>query len=184
MVGQKNVLLYSLAIMANYKKEFSKIYDQCIDKIYRFIFLKVNSEDTAKDICSETFLKGWESYKSRKIDNPQAFLYRIARNLITDYYRKKGRTDTISAEFASISDPNPGVAERVSFNSDLDQIKTVLPCLKESYQNALIWHYIEDLSIKEIAKMTGKSEPAVRVLLHRALKALKKECNKKGDFSS
>jgi len=73
--------------MANYRREFSKIYDQCIDKIYRFIFLKVNSKEIAQDLCSETFLKGWETYKKNtKIENPSAFLYRIASILVIDYF--------------------------------------------------------------------------------------------------
>ncbi|PIU15604.1 RNA polymerase subunit sigma-70, partial [bacterium (Candidatus Gribaldobacteria) CG08_land_8_20_14_0_20_39_15] len=73
--------------MANLRKKFSKIYDQYINKIYRFIFLKVNSQEIAQDLTSETFLRGWESFKEKneEIENIQAFLYRIARNLVTDH---------------------------------------------------------------------------------------------------
>jgi RNA polymerase sigma-70 factor (ECF subfamily) len=87
--------------MANPRKEFSKLYDKYIAKIYRFIYLKVNSEEIAQDLCSETFLKGWQAFKNsqNKIENPSAFLYRIARNLVTDYYREKGRTQVVSAEY-------------------------------------------------------------------------------------
>ncbi|MDD2697037.1 MAG: RNA polymerase sigma factor [Candidatus Pacebacteria bacterium] len=171
--------------MANPRKEFAKIYDQCIQKIYRFIFLKVNSEEIAQDLCSETFLKGWESYKNNsKIDNPSAFLYRIARNLVTDYYREKGRTQFVSPEIVAIADPGPGIEEKIAFNSDLDQIKAVLTNLKEEYQNVIIWRYLDDLSIPEVAKMMDKTEETTRVTLHRALKALKEECNKRENFTS
>ena len=165
--------------MANYKKEFGKIYDQCIKKIYRFIFLKVNSEDIAQDLCSETFLKGWESYKNNpKIDNPSAFLYRIARNLVIDYYRQKARTQFVSPEVVQIADPKQEIEEKAALNSDMDQIKIVLADLKESYQNMIIWHYLDQLSVPEIAKMTGKTEDATRVMLHRALKSLRSEINR------
>jgi len=164
--------------MANPRKEFGKIYDQCINKIYRFIFLKVNSEEIAQDLCSETFLKGWESYKNNsKIDNPSAFLYRIARNLVTDYYREKGRTQFVSPETVAIADPSQEIEEKIAFNSDLDQIKAVLANLKEEYQNVIIWRYLDDLPIPEVAKMMDKTEEATRVTLHRALKALKNELN-------
>jgi len=78
----------------NLKQEFSQIYDDCIDKIYRFVYFKVNSDDVAQDICSEAFLRGWQAFKSEKkvIDNPQAFLYQIARNLVIDHYREKGKS--------------------------------------------------------------------------------------------
>ena len=166
--------------MANKRKEFSKIYDRCINKIYRFIFLKVNSQEIAQDLCSETFLRGWESYKNHSdIENPSAFLYRIARNLTTDYYREKGRTNFVSPEIVPIVDPTPGIEEKVVFNSDLDQVKLVLADLKEDYQNVIIWHYLDDLPIPKVAKMLDKSEETTRVTLHRALKALKDKINKR-----
>jgi RNA polymerase sigma-70 factor (ECF subfamily) len=162
--------------MKNPKKEFSKIYDRYIDKIYRFIFLKVNSEEVAQDLCSVTFLKGWEAFKGQKeIDNVQAFLYQIARNLVIDHYRQKGRTKIVSAEYLSIVDPRPGLEERAVLNSDLSQIRLAISNLKENYQNALILYYLDDLSLPEIAKTLNKSEAATRVTIHRALKALKNE---------
>lgn len=172
--------------MANSRKEFGKIYDQYINKIYRFIFVKVNSEEIAQDLCSETFLKGWEAYKSagEKIQNPQAFLYRIARNLVIDYYRQKGRTQIVSVEALPIADPSPAIEDKVAFNSDLSQVKLAMANLKEDYQNALIWYYLDDLPIQEVAKMLDKSEQTTRVTIHRALKALKDECNKIGHFTS
>ena len=162
--------------MANPRKIFSKIYDEHIDKIYRFIFLKVSSQEIAQDLTSETFLRGWESFKSgNKIENPQAFLYKIARNLVTDHYREKGKTRIVSADYVKITDPRTNLEEKAILNSDLDNIRLALTNLKEDYQNVIIWHYLDDFSISEVAKMLEKSEPAVRVQLHRALKALKNE---------
>jgi len=161
--------------MANLRKKFSKIYDQYIDKIYRFIFLKVNSRDVAEDLTSETFLRAFESMKINDIENPQAFLYRIARNLVTDHYREKGRTQIVSAEYVPIIDPKGDLEERAILNSDMEQVRLAINNLKEDYQNVVIWHYLDDLSIPEVAKMMDRSEEAARVLLHRALKALKNE---------
>ncbi len=161
--------------MANQKKEFGKIYDKYIEKIYRFIFVKVSSQDIAQDLCSETFLKGWEAFKTQKIDNPQAFLYRIAHNLIVDHYREKGRTNIVSAEYASIADPRAGFEERIALDSDLEQVKAAMVKLNDDYQNVIVLRYLEDMPVPEIAKMLDKSEDAVRVTLHRALKALKNE---------
>ena len=162
--------------MANKRKEFSKIYDQYINKIYRFVFLKVSSEEVAQDLCSETFLRGWASFNSEeKIENCQAFLYTIARNLVTDYYREKGRTQVVSIENISIVDPVQGIEEKMTLKSDLEQVKLVLANLNEDYQNVIIWHYLDDLPIPEVAKMLDKSESTTRVTLHRALQALKNE---------
>jgi len=165
-------------LMADLRKTFSKIYDKYIDKIYRFIFLKVSSQEIAQDLTSETFLRGWESFKNgTKIENPQAFLYRIARNLVTDHYREKGRTQVVSAEYASIVDPRINLEERANLNSDLEEIKRGLVKIKDEYQDVIIYRYLNELSIPEIAKVMDKSEGTVRVLLHRALKSLKNEVN-------
>ncbi|HOK00725.1 MAG TPA: sigma-70 family RNA polymerase sigma factor [Candidatus Pacearchaeota archaeon] len=160
--------------MSNLKKEFSKIYDKYINQIYRFVFLKVNSKEIAEDITSETFLKVWESYKNNKIENVSAFLYQVARNLITDYYRQKSRTQFLPLESVSIIDPSNNLKEISENKSDIETIKSALFRLEnENYQNIIIWHYLNDLSIKEISKINNQSEGAVRVMLSRALKELK-----------
>lgn len=163
--------------MSKIQKIFSQIYDQYIDKIYRFIFLKVNSQEIAEDLSSETFLRCWEKFKDKKekIENPQAFLYQIARNLITDHYRDKARTQFVSTDSVTISDPKTDIEEKSLASSDLDTIRTALGKLKQEYQEVVILHYIEDLSVTEIAETLNKSEGAVRVTLHRALKTLKQE---------
>jgi len=164
--------------MADLRKTFSKIYDRYIDKIYRFIFLKVSSQEIAQDLTSETFLRGWESFKNgNKIENPQAFLYRIARNLVTDHYREKGRAQIVSAEYVSIIDPREDVEEAAVLKSDLNTIRLALVSLKEDYQDVITWHYLDDLPITEVAKLLDRSEDATRVLLSRALQALRNEIN-------
>ena len=161
--------------MKKEQKIFSQIYDQYVDKIYRFIFLKVNSQEKAEDLCSETFLKGWQKFKenSKEIKNPQAFLYQIARNLVIDHYREKGKVQFVSADFVQLNDPEIDLEDKAIKASDLETIRTKLKELKAEYQDVIIWHYIDDLSIKEIAEMTKNTEGAVRVTLHRALKSLR-----------
>ncbi len=168
------------------RKKFSKIYDQNIDKIYRFIFLKVSSEEVAQDLSSETFLKAWQAYnkKDSNIKNFSAFLYRIARNLIVDYYREKGRAQFVSTEAVPVIDPNSNIEEKAALNSDLEHIKLALNSLKDNYQNVIIWHYLDDLPMPKVAQMMEKTEENTRVILHRALKALKEEIGKRGTKES
>lgn len=164
--------------MANSRKIFSEVYDQYIEQIYRFVFLKVSSEETAEDLTSEIFTRAWESMKGgTDIKNCRAFLYQIARNRIIDHYREKGKNQIVSAELGPIIDPRENLEERAIFNSDLGVVKKAITGLKDDYQNVIIWHYLDDLPIPEISKMLDKSEDATRVLLHRALKSLKSELN-------
>jgi RNA polymerase sigma-70 factor (ECF subfamily) len=165
--------------MEKKRKEFSKIYDKYIDKIYRFIFLKVSSQEIAQDLCSETFLRGWQAFQDKDdIENIQAFLYQIARNLVVDHYREKGRAEFVPVEVVPIVDPEGNLEEKAILRSDIDNIRTALVSLKEEYQNMIIWYYLDDLPISEIAKISEKSEGAVRVQLHRALESLRSAVNK------
>jgi len=165
--------------MANQRKIFSSIYDKYVDKIYRFIFIKVSSQEIAEDLCSETFLRGWQVFKEREdIENPPAFLYQIARNLIIDHYREKGKAKIVSAEYAPIVDPREDLEEKANLSSELEEVRRSLANLKGNYQDVIIYRYLDELSVPEIAKILEKSEGTVRVTLHRALKTLKDEINK------
>ena len=163
--------------MADTRKTFGQIYDRYIEKIYRFIFFKVNSQEIAEDLASETFLKTWKVFKNeeKSIENMQAFLYKTARNLVIDYYRKNGKVQIVSVDNPSITDPSQNLEEKEMLRSDVNMVKAALTNLKDDYQNVIIWHYLDDLPIEEISYILGRTEDATRVLLHRALKSLKKE---------
>jgi RNA polymerase sigma-70 factor (ECF subfamily) len=165
--------------MSNSQKKFGKIYDQYIEKIYRFIFLKVSSAEIAEDLTSETFLRGWRAFKADQdsIENHQAFLYRIARNLIVDFYRDKGKTQVISTEYVQIEDPQADLEKKAKTGSDMIMVQRALAGLKEDYQNVIIWRYLDGLPIRKVAKLLGKSEENTRTTLHRALKLLKNRVN-------
>lgn len=154
------------------KKGFSNIYDQYVTKIYRFVYLKVGSPETAEDLASEVFMRAWEVYKTGKIRNISAFLYQIARNVVADFYRKKGRVQVVSTEDTVIAS-SESLEEQASLKLDIENIKRVLKELSDDHQDLIIWRYIDELSVSEIAKITGKTEPNVRVGVHRALQALK-----------
>jgi len=163
--------------MENLKKKYSKIYDQYIAKIYRFIFIKVNSQEIAEDLASETFLRGWERLKELdgKIDNLPAFLYQIARNLVVDHYREKNHTNLVSADSSQIADPRNDLGEKVAFDSDLRIILATMTGLSDDYREVINLHYLDDLSIKETAQILNRPEGTVRVMIHRALKELREQ---------
>lgn len=163
--------------MEETNKKFSQIYDRYVEKIYRYVFLRVNSREAAEDLTSETFLRGYEAFKKtgKKIENPQAFLYKTARNLVVDHYRGKGRAQLVSIEDSNLqfADNKINLEKDAIVASDLDQVRKAMAGLNEDYQNAIIWRYLEDLPIKEVAHLLDRSEEATRVLLHRAMNELK-----------
>lgn len=74
------------------KEAFKKIYTTFYNRIFRYLVYNGQSEEGAKDLCQETFIRAWKSMPSFTLKNGgtlQAFLFRIARNLLIDLSRKK-----------------------------------------------------------------------------------------------
>ena len=168
---------------------FVKLYDIYVDQIYRFVYLKVSSKEEAEDLTAEVFLKTWQYIQEMgagSIDNLQAFLYQTARNAIIDFYRTKGR-ESVSLNLEKqdeegnsqlkmeLVDEKQDVLEKIELSSDIEEVKKALQKIKEEYQEVVVLRFIEEMSVRETAEILGKSEGAVRVLLHRAIGALRKE---------
>ena len=158
-------------------RQFNKIYNLNIEKIYRFVYIKVSSQEIAEDLTSEVFIRFWRVFEKRgtnKIENPKAFLYKTARNLLSDYYRAKPRQRPISVEeIGEIGDPSQQLEQREIISSDTERVQKAINKLKDEYQDVLLWYYLDELPVEDISNVLGKSENAVRVTIHRALKELR-----------
>lgn len=163
--------------MSKNEEKFSRIYDDCVGQIYRFVFLRVGTKETAQDLTSEAFARFWRVFDrdSEKIENPRAFLYKTAKNLVADYYRAKGNTPIVSTDLICdmLIDQRADFEKKAEISSDMELVRKAMSHLNDDYQNAIIWRFLDDLSIKEVSHLLDRSEEATRVLLHRAIKELK-----------
>ena len=173
---------------------FGELYNIYVDQIFRFIYFKVSRKEEAEDLTAEVFLKTWQyinEEKAKKIDNLKAFLYQTARNSVIDFYRKKNPTENLFIEQKNendemeenwsrneIVDSKKNPLEEMQLNSDVEEVKKALQKLKEEYREAILLKFVEEMSISEIANILGKKEGAVRVLLHRAVQALREAVKK------
>lgn len=161
---------------------FGRFYDLYVEKIYRFVFFKVNSTEDAKDLTSEVFLKTCQYIKNDKaIKNLNAFVYMVARNCVIDFYRersrKEGSEEAISEAHFNIGDNS--LLKKHLADLETAQVLLALKELKDEYREAIVLHYLNELSVREMSQILGKSPGNVRVLIYRALNALKSALNKK-----
>lgn len=173
------------------KEAFIRVYDEHVKDIHRFVYFKIGSREEANDLTSMIFLKAWNHIQNKTLEDAKtlrALLYRIARNAIVDYYRETGSKVTASLDDENnkieVVDETESPQERLDRAANLDLIKAKLPLLKEEYKEIIIMKFINDLSLEEIAEISEKSKGNVRVLLHRALNALRElveEDNKQAD---
>ena len=157
------------------KEAFGLLYDHYLPKIYRFIFLKTSNRAEAEDLAHEVFLNAWQSmYRYKDEGFPfSSWLYQIAKNAVIDFYRtskKNIQLEAVNEEFVKI---DATYAENLETAMVLEKLQKNIRVLKPDYQDVLIMRFIEDMSHEEIAAILHKSEGAIRLIQHRALKELK-----------
>lgn len=157
---------------------FGAIYDAYVDRIYRFIYFKVASAEQAEDLTSEAFLKAWQYLKEKKeVPNLQALLYTVARTVVIDHYRATATERGNVSLDESIGDSSVEISSEkflkdVETTFDVSLVLEKLRHLKEEYRDVIIMKHLDEMSAGEIAEVLGKSSTNVRVLLHRATRAL------------
>lgn len=156
------------------KDAFLEIYDTHFQRIYNYAYYRTMDQNEAEEITSQTFLAALENierYEYRSI--PVAvWLYKIASNTIADLYRKKGKTVELSSDLAS-EDTSFEPEQVVMGKSEKEQLAQYIKTLPPQQQQAIILRYIQNLSYREIADITEKTEGAVKQLLHRGLTSLR-----------
>lgn len=159
------------------QKAFKEIYQIFSDKIYRFIFFRLPDENDAKDLLQDTFLNLWNyltTKKDKQIENLQAFIYKIAKNLIAGYYQQRKQKIDLDKVAYKIGEEDESMIKEVDIEIRIKKVRQQLTILNNSQDREIIeLKYLDELSHKEIAKILDKSEENVRVILHRAMKKLK-----------
>jgi len=160
-------------------ESFGLLFDKYYSKIYRFVFYKVSNRELAEDFTSQVFLKAWEHISSGvKVNAFQAWIYRISRNLIIDYYRSREKEELALIYSDDDSDNETEFKVDPDKNLDLQNLEKILFNLRNEIREIVVLRYIDDLPIKEISKIVDKSQANVRVIIHRALKELNKYIDK------
>ncbi len=138
-------------------------------KLKKFILKRVNDEDTANDLLQDVLMKIFEAYPGlRNKERLNVWVYRIARNAITDHYRKKKSTH----ELADI--PESVETDVESLNRELTGcLKPFIDQLPEKYQDALIQTDLGGMSQKEYARRIGLSYSGAKSNVQRARVKLK-----------
>jgi RNA polymerase sigma-70 factor, ECF subfamily len=154
---------------------FRVLYDHYVGPIFRFIFLKVSSKARAEDLTHDVFLAGWQKinlYQSRGLPF-SSWLYRIARNKVIDHYRTNKSHSAIEDVDESLFGIDDDASDSIDSSIKFARIKIHFDKLSPIQKDVTVMRFIEDLSHTEIAKALNKTEGAVRLIQHRAIKNLR-----------
>jgi RNA polymerase sigma-70 factor (ECF subfamily) len=155
---------------------FGELYTRHIAPIFRYIRLRVSDEQIAEDLAEDVFLRAFKAikkYKERGVPF-SAFLFRITRNLLVDHYRTRDRESSLETadDMASLA---PALDEGLIMQDRVHALQKAFPRLPEDYQEVIRLRVLLTMPTPSVAALMDRSEGAVRVLLHRALTALREK---------
>ena len=170
---ERNLIIRSIGGEA---EAFGQLYDHYMPMIYRFILLKVAQREEAEDLTHQVFLKAWTSIGSKYSEKGLPFsswLYRIARNVVIDKYRRTKPTVDLDEDLIEITS-HLDLEQKIDIKNDVRKIFDAINKLKAVEKDTVIMRFVEDLSIKEVSESLGKSEGAVKLIQHRAIEKIRK----------
>lgn len=159
------------------KELFKDVYEVNFNSVYSFVFSRICDKEITEDIVQDTFISAMKSYDNYKgLSSHKTWLCGIAKNKIFNYYR-----DTINSE-SVISNENLDFIESaenlelIIINSESrNVILQTLQKLTPIYKYALILKYMDNYSVKEIAKYLNKTPKSIDGILQRAKLKFKAE---------
>jgi RNA polymerase sigma-70 factor, ECF subfamily len=132
-------------------------------------FFKLGNRPMSDDLVQDTFMKTWK-YLARegKIGLMKSFLYRILNNLIVDEYRKR-KVASLDVLLEKGYEPSTDPRERSMNLLDGKTAILLIARLPQKYQKVMRMRYVQDLTLKEMSLITGRSKNTIAVQLHRGL---------------
>lgn len=170
--------------------QFDALYRRYLAQIYSYAYYELGDHHDAEDATERTFLAALANLdrfeeRARPADGDGAstfrvWIFRIARNVVANHRRTRRRRPTAPIEAAAnVSDPLDVEAGATTRDEARDAWRAV-GRLPADRRRAIVLRFVEEMSTAEIAGVLGKSEGAVRVLIHRALRSVARELERGG----
>lgn len=157
---------------------FGLLYERYVDRIYKYVYYRTSNVEEAEDLTARIFeraMKHMPNYEDKGVPF-SAWLYRIAHNLVANWYRDRSRRKIISIDDIAhwrMSDDTPEFATQLI--EDKAALLQAVKRLPADRQELLILKFVERLPNAEIGDIMGRSEGAIKSLYHRTLLSLREE---------
>lgn len=176
--GRADVEMSEQARIASAQRDpaaFAALYQQYYARVYRYLRVRLQSEEDAADLTQQVFLKALDALpRYRSGSAPfSAWLFAIARHALTDRYRQRAPTLSLEAagDLRSEQEMDAALLQRES----LEQLNALVNQLKPDARDLLALRFAAGLTTPEIAATLGKRPEAVRKSLSRLLQSLKEQ---------
>ena len=155
------------------QRAFDAWYDSMLPSVYGYLLHRCGrNAQTAEELTQETFVEAVRSRHTFRGDDTRSWLIGIARHRLLDHLRREGRRErTFLRVFAR---ERPSVVWIGSDDQDADLVDA-LRRVPAAQRAALILRYVDDLPVREVARLLGRKEGAVESLLSRGRDRLRRE---------
>lgn len=162
-------------------RDFAPLYDLYAERIYRYAYRRVGTHHDAEDVTAQTFqqaLQALPNYEWRGLPFG-AWLFRIAGNIINRRGRTGGREIAVEdvTVFGVSEECDDDPVERVTRDETAGELLELVQTLPPDQQRVLVLKFSHGLKNREIGELMGRSEGAVKQLVHRALVNLRARLN-------
>lgn len=153
---------------------FGELYDHYFAQIYRFVYSRLRDQSVAEDVTSEVFFKALRAIgRYRPSGHPfSAWLYQISVNAINDHYRSKRPVSSLDGA-VGVADAARPVVDRVVDQVEAERVWAAIESLPPQQRTAMSLKLGEDLKLAQIGEIMGKSEGAVKLLIHRGMSGVR-----------
>ncbi|MEO0249985.1 MAG: sigma-70 family RNA polymerase sigma factor [candidate division WOR-3 bacterium] len=161
-------------------RQFAPLYEQYLDRIYRYIAARVGDGTMAEDLTSEVFLKALENLSRYRPSAPfAAWIFTIAHHTVASHFRQRPVMIGYHEPFFDrASSGNVFPPQREGPDDDLAQLHQLLARLDEEDRELLRLRFAGGLTYREAAMVLGRSPGAVKMATHRLLQRLRHEMEK------
>jgi RNA polymerase sigma-70 factor (ECF subfamily) len=162
---------------------FTELYNDYFPRVYNYVHYRVADFHAAEDLTSQIFEKLFSRLKYYQSEKAafSTWLFSIARNTITDYYRSRMRTNFTSLEItAELIDSEPGPDDMAAVNETQQHLLKALASLNQRERDIIALKFWSGCSNRDIAKFVGISESNTGIILFRAMKRLRKILESQG----
>ena len=149
------------------------LYSQYGEELKCYISKRLNSKDAATDLTHETFVRLLSRPPAIQVENPRAYLYRIAHNLVLDHLRQENRrkTEAVSNDkLVTIPDGQPSPEQSVGARNDMAMVRAASLEMPERTRHVFVLARIEGLTYREVSERLQISESSVQKHLAKATK--------------
>lgn len=167
-----------VALAKEDKAAFGELYERYLQKIYSYVYYRTGNVHDAEDLTAKVFIRAL-SHISNYVEKGvpiQAWLYRIAHNLVANWHRDQGRRKIIALDDYVVHSLKSEAPDRLSEDrEERNQLMEAFRRLPEDRQQLILLKFVERMSNAEIGAIMGRTEGAIKSLYHRTLLALREE---------